>query len=49
MPAPRIAFEEDGPQLPTITAPSGLPFLGKTSGAEKGPGGLGTDEDQDSD
>jgi hypothetical protein len=29
MPAPRIAFEEDGPQLSTVNAPCGLPFLSK--------------------
>ena len=27
MPQPPIAFEDDGPQLPTINAPGGLPFL----------------------
>ena len=27
MPQPPVAFEEDGPQLPTIAAPAGLPFL----------------------
>lgn len=28
MPAPRIAFEDNKPQLPIVSAPSGLPFLG---------------------
>ena len=51
MPAPRIAFEEDGPQLTIVTATQGLPFLsgggaGGTAPSNSPPEGLGSaDED----
>jgi hypothetical protein len=44
MPAPRIAFEEDGPQLPTISAPCGLPFLSKGEAGGSNEPGLGQNE-----
>lgn len=52
MPAPRIAFEEDGPQLPIVNATQGLPFLsgggsgGGSAPSNSAPEGLGSaDED----
>lgn len=51
MPAPRIAFEPERPQLPIITATQGLPFLsgggaGGTAPSNSPPEGLGSaDED----
>ena len=45
MPAPRLPEFQERPQLPTITAPSGLPFLGSAPSSEKGPGGLGSDQE----
>ena len=38
MPAPRIAEFQERPQLPIITAPSGLPFLGGAAEGSNEPG-----------
>ena len=46
MPAPRVSEFQERPQLPTINAPCGLPFLSNGAAAGSNEPGLGQ-EDRD--